>query len=175
MSGTIQFMIPGEIFPTFFRFHLYKISVQVPVFLLCRYNQINPLIVFFFQFFIGLQSQAICHSLKHFCHIGIPENVWFLGHTLFPVQPESVQSAGFDGLCHSCRYGAFNTGFDPSGKNFVIQLNISDSRSVVFSHVVYLLWKLPVFFYYAANCVETDFLRVLFFGEAEIPAGFQTI
>ena len=83
MSCAVQLMIRPALKP-FFRLHGCKVAVQVTVLPLMLLHPVNQLVHPRFQFFIPLLQQKICRSLDPFCHIGIPENMRPVRHSLLP-------------------------------------------------------------------------------------------
>ena len=134
VSRTVKFVRPGEMLPALILFKLGVIGVEVSIFLLGGADQVHPLVVGLFQFRIGLKRQTVRHAFQHLCGIGVPKDVWFIGLTFLPVQTEGIQSAGLHGFFHGGGNGAGNAGGNTLRKNRVRRADITQCRTVEFSH-----------------------------------------
>ena len=134
VPGAVKFVRPGEMLPALILFKLGVIGVEVSIFLLGGADQIHPFIIGLFQFRIGLKRQTVRHAFQHLCGIGVPKDVWFIGLTFLPVQAEGIQSAGLHSLFHGGGNGAGNAGGNTLRKNRVRRADITQCRTVEFSH-----------------------------------------
>ena len=106
VTGAVKLVTFEQVFPAVFRFDAGIVGVEVAVRLLCGDDQIDEAVELFRQSLVlRMKFQHVGHSFEHLGEVGVEEAVRLVRHARFPIEPETVDPAGFPTSLHGSGNG----------------------------------------------------------------------
>ena len=120
VAGAVKFVAFKQMLPAVFRFDAGVVGVEVAIRLLSGDDQVDETVELFRQSLVlRVKFDHVGHPLEHLGEVGVEKTVRLIRHARLPVEPETVDAAGFPTPRHRRGNGGVAAAFHARRKHRV--------------------------------------------------------